>query len=173
MRALKGREWRALSFVAPRIKGLKVKYQSTKRYGHERGLSCAFRQWRAESHCRYLHGYPLSFEFVFESRELDVRNWCVDFGSLKSLKGILEDTFDHTTLVAEDDPQLGEFQRMERLGMLQLRVLPAVGCERIAEYMLGVADSWLASNGYAPRVRIASVRVWEHEGNSAVALNED
>ena len=150
-----------------------MKYQSTKKYGHERGLSCAFRQWRAESHCRFLHGYALAFEFVFESEELDVRNWIVDFGSLKSLRGILEDTFDHTVLVAEDDPALNQFRAMEGIGIARIRILPAVGCERIAEYVLGVADAWLHSNGYAPRVRVVSVHVWEHEANSAAAIAED
>lgn len=65
-------------------------YRSTKTFGHECGFSVAFRQWRAESHCRLLHGYALAFKFTFEAEELDVRNWVVDFGALKSLKGILE-----------------------------------------------------------------------------------
>ena len=74
-------------------------YKSTKTYGHELGLSCCFRQWRAESHCRLLHGYALSIRLVFEAEELDVRNWVVDFGSLKSLKQMFVDTFDHKLLV--------------------------------------------------------------------------
>lgn len=48
-------------------------YKSTKLYGHEIGLSAAFRQWRAESHCRFLHGYALAVRFEFEADELDVR----------------------------------------------------------------------------------------------------
>jgi 6-pyruvoyltetrahydropterin/6-carboxytetrahydropterin synthase len=36
-----------------------------KTYGHELGLSACFRQHRAKSHCRFLHGYPLSFTFTF------------------------------------------------------------------------------------------------------------
>ena len=44
----------------------KIKYFSTKTYGHERGLSCAFRQPLAlHSHCSLLHGYALSFSFKF------------------------------------------------------------------------------------------------------------
>ena len=144
-----------------------MKYRSIKRYGHERGLSCAFRQWRADSHCRFLHGYALAFEFVFESDELDIRNWVVDFGSLKSLKQTLDDTFDHTVLVAEDDPMLMAFKEMAKSNLIQLRVLPAVGCERIASYVFQVAEIWLKDNGYVPRVRVASVQVWEHPGNSA------
>ena len=142
-------------------------YVSTKRYGHERGLSCAFRQWRAESHCNLIHGYSVSFEFTFEAHQLDERGWVVDFGSLKSLKGWLERMFDHTTLVAEDDPHLDRFRELNDLHVIDMRVLPGVGCERMAEYVWEYADQWLADNGYAPRVHLRSVQVWEHEGNSA------
>ena len=48
-----------------------VKYFSSKKYGHERGLSAAFRQWKADSHCKYVHGYSLEFEFKFGANELD------------------------------------------------------------------------------------------------------
>ena len=144
-----------------------AKYVSTKTYGHQSGFSCAFRQWRAESHCRLIHGYALKFEFVFESDELDVRNWVVDFGSLKSLKGWLEDMFDHTTLVAEDDPHLEWFKEAHAKGLIDLRILPSVGCEKTAEYVFEYAEMWLTDNGYTPRVSLRSVQVWEHEGNSA------
>lgn len=143
-------------------------YKSTKTYGHEIGLSAAFRQWRAESHCRFLHGYALAVRFEFETDELDVRNWVVDFGSLKSLKGLLEDTFDHKTVVAEDDPMLEMFEIMGRNGLIQLRILPATGCEKFAEIIYGATKVWLRDNGYAPRVRLASVEVREHGANSAI-----
>ena len=143
-------------------------FKSTKTYGHERGLSCCFRQHRAESHCNQLHGYSLGFKFTFASKELDVRNWVVDFGSLKSLKGILEDNFDHTLLVAEDDPQLDEICQLGGLGIARVIVMPRVGCEAIAEYVYHAAESWLQSNGYSPRVWIESVEVMEHGANSAI-----
>lgn len=149
------------------------KYRSTKTYGHNAGFSTAFRQWRADSHCRYLHGYPLSFKFEFGSNELDVRNWVVDFGSLKSLKGILENTFDHKTVVAEDDPEMDWFQEADRRGIIDLVVLPAGGCEKFAEYVFEVADLWLKDAGYSPRCSLISVEVREHEGNSAIYTNPD
>ena len=31
-----------------------MKYQSTKTYGNERGLSCCFRQWNANSNCKWI-----------------------------------------------------------------------------------------------------------------------
>lgn len=147
-------------------------YQSTKTYGHELGLSACFRQWRAESHCRFLHGYSLSFKVVFEADELDYRNWVVDFGSLKSFKAILESTFDHTLIIAENDPHKGALLALQDMGLAQVRVLPRVGCEAFAEYVAGVLDVWLHDNGYAPRVRVVSVECREHGANSAVYMPE-
>lgn len=145
-------------------------YRSTKTYDHNVGLSCAFRQWRADSHCRYLHGYALAVKFVFEAAELDVRNWAVDFGSLKSLKGWLEDLLDHKTLVAEDDPAMDWFEAAAARGLIQMRVVPATGCERLAEMICGATEVWLKDNGYAPRVRLIGVEVREHGANSAIFL---
>ena len=145
-------------------------FQSTKTYGHEIGLSAAFRQWRAESHCRFIHGYALSVKFVFESEELDVRNWVVDFGSLKSLKGMLEGTFDHKLLVATDDPMLAHFKELDALGLAQVIEVPATGCEAFAQLIYACADDWLDLNGYSPRCRLVSVEVREHAGNSAIFI---
>lgn len=149
-----------------------MKYVSTKTYGHEQGLSCAFRQWRADSHCRLLHGYSLAFKFVFASKELDERNWVVDFGGLKSLKQILSDNFDHTTIVAEDDPELDWFKEAEKRGIIRLVILPAGGCEKFAEYVFEVAAQWLHDAGFAPRCKLVSVEVKEHGANSAIYLGE-
>lgn len=143
-------------------------YKSTKTYGHNIGLSAAFRQWRAESHCQFLHGYALAVKLEFESEELDVRNWVVDFGSLKSLKGFLQDNFDHMTIVAEDDPLMELYHEMNSQGLCQLVVFPATGCEAFAEYIYGAVEVWLVDNGYSPRVRLSFVEVREHGANSAI-----
>lgn len=147
-------------------------YKSTKTYGHELGLSCCFRQWRAESHCRLLHGYALSIRLVFEAEELDVRNWVVDFGSLKSLKQMFVDTFDHKLLVAEDDPDKDDICALAGMGIADVIVVPAVGCEKFAEYVFGATEVWLQSNGYTPRVKLISAEVCEHGANSAIYTGE-
>jgi len=144
-------------------------HYSTKTYGHEIGLSCVFRQWRAESHCRLAHGYALSFKFIFAAEELDHRGWVCDFGGLKPLKGILEDTFDHTFLVAEDDPKFDVIMDLDRVhGIAKVVPVPAAGCERTAEMVYEVAEQWLKDAGYSPRVRLVSVEVSEHGANSAI-----
>lgn len=145
-------------------------YFSTKTYTHSVGFSAAFRQWRAESHCKYLHGYSLQIQLIFGTNDLDARNWVVDFGGLKSLKGWLEDTFDHKTLVAEDDPQLDWFKEAEKRGLVQLRIVPATGCERFAEMIYEYTEQWLKDAGFSPRCHLVSVEVREHESNSAIVM---
>jgi len=143
-------------------------YYVTKTYGHEAGLSCAFRQWRAESHCRFLHGYALAFKFTFAAEQLDERNWVLDFGSLKSLKTILEHWFDHTTVIALDDPEHFYFSELYCQKIIELRQLPDVGCEAFAAFMGDQAIKWLELYRHAPRVTLHSVEVREHGANSAI-----
>jgi 6-pyruvoyltetrahydropterin/6-carboxytetrahydropterin synthase len=144
-------------------------YYSTKTYGHDRGFSCAFRQWRAhDSHCRLVHGYSLGFKFVFSAELLDERNWVVDFGGLKGLKQILEDNFDHTTLVASDDPEIEWFRKAHDKGILRMVEVPYSGCERFAEMVFDIAETWLRDAGFSPRCRLVSVEVSEHGANSAI-----
>jgi 6-pyruvoyltetrahydropterin/6-carboxytetrahydropterin synthase len=143
-------------------------YVSTKTFGHEIGLSCCFRQWKADSHCRFLHGYALSIRLEFEAKELDERNWVVDFGSLKGLRTWFENTFDHRLLVAKDDPERKYLIHLDDLGLAQVILVEATGCEAFAELVFGATEIWLTDNGYAPRVRIRSVEVCEHGANSAI-----
>lgn len=147
-------------------------FQSTKTFGHDLGLSVAFRQHRAHSHCNKLHGYAIAIKFVFECEVLDERNWVVDFGGLKPLKGILEDNFDHKLLVAEDDPQKDYICSLAGLGIADVIVVPSVGCEKFAEMIFSVAEQWLYDAGFAPRVWLKSVEVKEHGANSAIYLGE-
>ena len=86
------------------LQPVQYKYTSTKEY-HD-AFPCAYRQWRADSHCNLIHGYSFSMKFYFGTDDLDVRNWAADYGGLKELKSVLQDQFDHTLLVSQDDPEL-------------------------------------------------------------------
>jgi 6-pyruvoyltetrahydropterin/6-carboxytetrahydropterin synthase len=141
-------------------------YESGKVYCHNIGLSACFRQWRAQSHCRFLHGYALQVEAHFVTQTLDERNWVVDFGSLKSFKGWLERTFDHKTLVAEDDPLYASFTAMEDAGLIQMVTVPATGCEAFARMIFEYLEGWLKDNGYNTAL-LDKVTVREHSANFA------
>jgi 6-pyruvoyltetrahydropterin/6-carboxytetrahydropterin synthase len=157
-------------------------YRSSKTYGHERGLSCTFRQHKAHSHCRFLHGYALAVHLEFEAQELDACGWVVDFGALKSFWGTLQDQFDHKLLVAADDPALPFLLMMDqpepaisadpRPQLAQVCVVPATGCEAFAEMIYFALEVWLLDNGFTPRVQAYSIRVSEHGANSATYTGE-
>jgi 6-pyruvoyltetrahydropterin/6-carboxytetrahydropterin synthase len=147
-------------------------YISTKTYGHDIGLSACFRQWKADSHCRFMHGYALAIRVEFEAEELDEKNFVVDFGGLKTFKKVLEDTFDHKTLVAEDDPRYTMFKGLHDLGVIEMVEVEATGCEAFAKMVYDYAEIWLTHNDYSPRVIVRSVEVREHGANSAIYTGE-
>ena len=131
------------------------------------GYSTAFRQWRADSHCKYVHGYALRFKVWFEG-DLDERNWVVDFGCFKrnGVKDWFKDQFDHTTCIAEDDPHIETFKAMEESGLIQLRIMPDVGCEKFAEYVFEYLNEKIEVETEG-RARVHKVQCWEHGENMA------
>lgn len=134
--------------------------------------STAFRQWRADSHCKLIHGYRLQCKIWFTANELDERNWVYDFGGCKEIKNILEKQFDHTTCVAGDDPELETFKMLSEKGMIDLRIMEdGVGIEKTAEWVFGRINNYVRSTT-KDRVEIVKVEVWEHEGNSAIYEND-
>ena len=148
------------------------KFQSTKVFD---GFSCVFRQWKAEgTHCRFLHGYGVSFKVWFEG-ELDEKNWVWDFGGMKRAKNTIDGMnpkawmdymFDHTTLIAEDDPYLEGWKAMDQHGLIQLRVISHVGAERFAEFIFNKLNDFIKVETDG-RVRITKVEFMENNKNSA------
>jgi len=148
------------------------KFQSSKVFD---GFSTVFRQWKAETtHCRFVHGYGISFKVYFEG-DLDERNWVWDFGGMKraktqidgkSPKEWMDYMFDHTLIVAEDDPFIKAFQQMGDAGVAQIRVIPATGAEKFAEYIYNKLNKFVdtETNG---RVRVTKVKFMEHGKNAA------
>jgi len=147
-----------------------MKYQSTKTYGNEVGLSCCFRQWRADSHCNLLHGYSLGFRFVFESNTLDERNWVYDFGDCKWIKEYLQDNFDHKLVVASDDRALEGIKELHNGGVADVIVLDNVGCEKFAEMVYNHVAPKIQEQSKG-RVSLYSVECFEHGANSAIYVN--
>ena len=142
-------------------------FYSTKTYGHNIGLSAVFRQPKAHSHCKFLHGYSLAFKFTFGASNLDEKNWVVDFGGLKKLKKWLEDSFDHKLVLDRDDPMLYKFTELENAGLAEITLLDGVGVEKFAEHAWKFADDLVkeASDG---RCWCESVECSEHGANSGI-----
>lgn len=145
------------------------RFTSTKEYVDE--FPCAYKQWKADTHCNRNHGYSFSIKFYFGADELDRRGWVIDYGGLKELKQVLKDQFDHKTLIAQDDPDLKKYKELESNGVLDLTVLPALGCECIADmlykYVNGVYIPDMLGEGEAERVWCYRVEVRETQSNMA------
>lgn len=165
-------------------------FQSTKTFGNDRGLSCCFRQWRStHSHCSTLHGYSIGVKVIIESENLDQRNWVFDFGAFKPFKQWLEHMFDHTVLIAKDDPHLQTFKELaafydpnsvqpmsqvphERGAVIDLRIVDAVGCEAFAKMAFEKMQEVLQGYSFNKSCFVKSVEVFEHGANSALYLGE-
>lgn len=116
---------------------------------------------------------------------------------MKPIKEFLDYMFDHTILVAEDDPALETFKQLASFSLVpelngvetdrtvklyeegrvcNLRIVPGVGCELTAKLVYDKAVEMLEQmkNGtlgrYAvnPDVRLVSVECFEHGANSAI-----
>jgi len=117
----------------------------------------------------------------------------MDFGGLKEFKAWADSMFDHTLVIAKDDPYLPFFQQMANLGNIpssgngnqdfdklkpfergavcNLKVVDGVGCEMFAKMCYDKMAELLASGDMRypinPTVRVKSVEVFEHGANSA------
>ena len=107
--------------------------------------------------------------------QLDHRNWVWDFGGMKRSKTKIDDKtptqyfnylLDHTVIVAQDDPFLPMFKEMDSYDIIQLRILPATGCEKFAEHLYHTINTFLKEETEG-RVKAIKVEVYEHERNSA------
>lgn len=159
-------------------------YVSTKNYGPEEGFSICYRQWRADRKsgksdgsvysrdeipgCNALHGYAIGIYVEFECETLDARNWVCDFGSLKPFKEFLKESFDHTMLVAQDDPAYDVFKNLHDLGLAKMVEVEATGCEALSKYLHDYLNEIFLDEHYPNSgIRCRKVEVRETPANAA------
>jgi 6-pyruvoyltetrahydropterin/6-carboxytetrahydropterin synthase len=141
---------------------------SKKFYGPECGYSIAYRQWKADSNCRLIHGYSIGILVEFQSPTVDVRNWVVDFGGMKTFKEFLDDHFDHTMLVASDDPEFETFEMLHKKGLCKMVEVERTGCEGLSKFLFEYLNEiWLPSNTGNSGIKCSRVEIFETPKNSA------
>jgi 6-pyruvoyltetrahydropterin/6-carboxytetrahydropterin synthase len=151
------------------LPAIRKKYQSTKEYVD--AFPIAYRQWKADSHCKLLHGYALSIKLTFETDDLDVRNWAMDFGGLRPLKEKLDEWFDHRLLVAEDDPHKDKLLELGSLGIAKIIQVKYTGCEAIADFLYEYINTILLPSfgkKESERLWCNCVEVRETQSNTAM-----
>ena len=143
-----------------------MKYKSSKRFGP---INTGHRQWRDKGHCSYVHGYGRYVRLTFEATELDERGWVMDFGDLRDVKSWIESEWDHRTLIAADDPVIPELKALEKVGGINLNILPKgylPGIEESCRYLYDRLNP-VIQRKTNNRVEITRVEIWETEKNQA------
>ena len=88
----------------------------------------------------------------------------IDF---KQPKEWMDFMFDHTVIVAEDDPELDYFKAMDKAEIIQLRIIEATGAEKFAEFIFNKLDRFVKKETMG-RVKVAQVEFMEHGKNTAI-----
>ena len=143
-----------------------MKYKSSKRFGP---ITTGHRQWRDKGHCSYVHGYGRYVRLTFEATKLDERGWVMDFGDLKDIKSWIDSEWDHRTLIAADDPLIPELKALEKVGGINLNILPEgylPGIEESCRYLYDKLNP-VIQRKTNNRVEITRVEIWETEKNQA------
>lgn len=131
-------------------------------------LPCSHRSWAHGGKCAFLHGYERCFEIEFGCERLEAgTGFVVDFGELKQVRALLQEQFDHTTLVATDDPELELFEELARREVIDLRVMAHTGMEGAAEWAYEHVDC-LIRDATGDRVRVTRVVARESRKNAVV-----
>ena len=69
--------------------------------------------------------------------------------------------------IDEDDPHLEGFKTMKEHGVAQVRVVPATGAEKFAEFIFHKLNNFVKTETQE-RVRVAQVEFMEHNKNTAI-----
>ncbi len=109
----------------------------------------------------------MKFKVWFKG-ELDEKNWVCDFGCFKrnGIKEKLANQFDHTTVVAADDPKMKIYEEMAKSGLIQLKVMKYVGCERFAEWVYNLINDKVQKETDG-RVSVLKVEAFEGGTNNS------
>lgn len=126
-------------------------------------LPFGHRQHKHNGHCSLIHGHSWTFEFEFAAEELDEAGFVIDFGGLKKLKQMINEEFDHTLVLNQDDPLR---PAIEAMGIAKVTVVDSCSSEGIAKYL---ADdvAWLVDDLTSGRAWLYRVTVHEDSKNSA------
>ena len=132
-------------------------------------LPCCHRSWANQGKRFFLHGYERTFEveFAFAETEPDTGE-VVDSSAVREIRAALRYQFDHTTLIAVDDPQRDLFELLAERGVIDLRIMDNTGMEGSAAWVFDTAEQ-IVGPATGGRVWVSRVKARESR-NHAVTL---
>jgi 6-pyruvoyltetrahydropterin/6-carboxytetrahydropterin synthase len=126
---------------------------------------CCHRSWAHPGKRFFLHGCERTFEVEFACAETEPSTGLVVDGSaLNAVRTALRYQFDHTTLIAADDPQCDLFELLAKRGVIDLRIMDNTGMEGSAAWVFETAERivGLATGG---RVWVSRIEARESRNN--------
>ncbi|WP_082958678.1 6-carboxytetrahydropterin synthase [Mycobacterium sp. E3198] len=142
--------------------GRSARFHMRKLFGE---LPCCHRSWANAGKRFFLHGYERSFEVEFACAQTELgTGLVVDVGTVAEIRSALRYQFDHTTLIAEDDPQRDLFELLAERGVVDLRIMENTGMEGSAAWAFETAERIvaLATGG---RVWVSRIEARESRNN--------
>ena len=82
-------------------------------------------------------------------------------------KAWMDYMFDHTIIVAKDDPYINTLQQLDNASIAQVRIVPATGAEKFAEFIFHKLNNFVKTETNE-RVKVKQVEFREHSKNSAI-----
>ncbi|ODQ99759.1 hypothetical protein BST27_27775 [Mycobacterium intermedium] len=142
--------------------GRSARFHLRKRFAD---LPCCYRSWARQGKHVYLHGYELTFDIEFACAETEPDSDVVlNHGVLKDVCKELRRQFDHTTLIAADDPHLKLFEMLAERGVIDLRIMISTGMQASAAWVFDTVDS-IVLQATAGRVWVSRVIARESRNN--------
>ncbi|CAM4407499.1 6-pyruvoyl tetrahydropterin synthase [Mycobacterium basiliense] len=122
--------------------GRTARFHLNKRFSD---LPCCHRSWSRHDKRVFLHGYELTFEIEFACTETETRTGLVvNNRCLNEVRAALQHQFDHTTLIAADDPQRNLFEQLAGEGVIDLRIMNATSMEGAAAWVFDTVEHIVA-----------------------------
>lgn len=128
----------------------------------------AHRQHKHVGFCRYCHGHNWLFVIEIGCYDLDEQGFVLDFGKMKFIKNILDEAFDHTLVLSQNDEYLSLFQDLAKKNLAKLTIIPNdASAEGIASYVGEVIDSIIKIET-SDRAYVKSIELFEDSKDSAI-----
>lgn len=132
---------------------------------HFDDLPCCHRSWANPGKRFFLHGCERRFEVEFACAEIEPESGLVvDGDAVGEIRAALRYQFDHTTLIAANDPQRDLFELLAERGVIDLRIMDNTGLEGSAAWVFETADR-IAALATGGRVWVSRIGAGESRNN--------
>lgn len=129
-------------------------------------LPCCHRSWTKAGKRFFLHGYERAFQIEFACAQTDPGTGLVlDPDVVEEIRSALRKQFDHTTLIAADDPERDLFELLAERGVIDLRIMDSTGMERSAAWVFDTVEG-IVVRATQGRVWVSQIKARESHSNA-------